>query len=332
MYDYLIVGAGISGLYFANELTKKNIKNFKIIEQKGRIGGRIKTISINDCIKYDSGALRIASSHTNMLRLIKELKLDKYLVDFNPEHKYFINNKLLKSNKNNNLSSIIKKIDKLPKNKRISNTFEGVSYTVSDYNNVQNARIKFGYDVTFEKQNCNDFLSKCKNYDNKYFIMSCGLTEICKKLVTNIGEDKLDKLTMLLDFHYNKNHYVVKTTKKTYKTKKLILAIPKCNLLKIPALKLSDNILNSVTTNNYMRIFALYPKINGKTWFHNINKIITDLPIRKIVPINKENGLIQISYSDGDFANIFNNSNINDYLQKMIDKYLKNNFPQNKNS
>ena len=37
--------------------------------------------------------------------------------------------------------------------------------------------------------------------------------------------------------------------------------------------KLSDNILNSVTTNNYMRIFALYPKINGKTWFHNINKI-----------------------------------------------------------
>ena len=214
MYDYLIVGAGISGLYFANELNKKNIKNFKIIEQKGRIGGRIKTISINDCINYDSGALRIASSHKNMLNLVKELKLERYLIDFNPEHKYFINNKLLKSNKNNNLSSIIKKIDKLPKNKRISNTFEGESYNVTDYNNVQNARIKFGYDVTFEKQNCNDFISKCKNYDNKYFIMSCGLTEICKKIVMNIGEDKLDKLTMLLDFNYNKNHYVIKTTKK----------------------------------------------------------------------------------------------------------------------
>ena len=38
MYDFLIVGAGISGLYFANELTKKNIKNFKIIEQKGGEG------------------------------------------------------------------------------------------------------------------------------------------------------------------------------------------------------------------------------------------------------------------------------------------------------
>ena len=98
MLDYLIVGAGISGLYFANELKKKNINNFLILEQKGRIGGRIKTISINDCIKYDSGALRIASSHKNILKLIKELKLDNYLVDFNPEHKYLINNKLLKSN------------------------------------------------------------------------------------------------------------------------------------------------------------------------------------------------------------------------------------------
>ena len=41
MYDYLIVGAGISGLYFANELKKRNIENFIILEQKGRIGGRI---------------------------------------------------------------------------------------------------------------------------------------------------------------------------------------------------------------------------------------------------------------------------------------------------
>ena len=47
IYDYIIVGSGVSGLYFASLLCKKT-DNFIILEKKGRIGGRIKTVSY-DC-------------------------------------------------------------------------------------------------------------------------------------------------------------------------------------------------------------------------------------------------------------------------------------------
>jgi len=46
--DHIIIGAGISGLYTAISLEKKNISNFLILEKNCNIGGRIKTFAINN--------------------------------------------------------------------------------------------------------------------------------------------------------------------------------------------------------------------------------------------------------------------------------------------
>ena len=71
MYDVLIIGAGLSSLYFANQL--KN-KKYIILEKKGIIGGRIKTRSLDlshKTLYYELGAHRIHSSHEKVLKLIK---------------------------------------------------------------------------------------------------------------------------------------------------------------------------------------------------------------------------------------------------------------------
>ena len=46
--DHIIIGAGISGLYTALNLEKKNISNFLVLEKNCNIGGRIKTFPINN--------------------------------------------------------------------------------------------------------------------------------------------------------------------------------------------------------------------------------------------------------------------------------------------
>ena len=112
--------------------------------------------------------------------------------------------------------------------------------------------------------------------------------------------------------------YIVITNKRKYITKKLIITIPKENLFKIDFLKQNLKYLESVSSSPYIRIFAQYPKINGKFWFQDINYTVTDTSIRKIIPENYENGLIQVCYNDNDSANYIRNIIANGNLKKFF--------------
>ena len=140
IYDYIIVGAGISGLYFSYKLKNNNNNNFIILEKKPRLGGRIKTINMG-CFSYDAGAVRISKSHKKTISLIKELKLTNQLIELSNRKTYFINNKFIKSN-NKELNDIIKKGKKLNKNLRISNTFQGIGELISTSEKTNLAIIK----------------------------------------------------------------------------------------------------------------------------------------------------------------------------------------------
>ena len=58
-----------------------------------------------------------------------------------------------------------------------------------------------------------------------------------------------------------------------------------------------------------MRIYARYPldKKTKKPWFHNIKRTITNNHIRQIIPINYDDGVIMISYTDLYNAEYWNN-------------------------
>lgn len=45
-HKVIIIGAGMAGLSAANHLIKNGITDFKILEARGRIGGRILSIDI----------------------------------------------------------------------------------------------------------------------------------------------------------------------------------------------------------------------------------------------------------------------------------------------
>lgn len=81
-YDFVIVGAGIGGLYLGHLLEQQK-KSYFILETLPRVGGRIQTC-YKDGVSFELGAARILSNHYRALGLIEELGLET-------EEQYFSN-------------------------------------------------------------------------------------------------------------------------------------------------------------------------------------------------------------------------------------------------
>jgi hypothetical protein len=83
MYDLIVVGGGIAGLYSIYKYIKltncKGPSKFRkdkilLIESSSRLGGRIKTVH-NKGQTYESGAGRFSNNHHLLMELIEELNL-----------------------------------------------------------------------------------------------------------------------------------------------------------------------------------------------------------------------------------------------------------------
>jgi len=69
---YIIIGAGLSGLTTAHQLTKGGEGDFILLEGRNEIGGRIKTLN-----GMDLGATWLQGHHQYLAQLMKDLKIEK---------------------------------------------------------------------------------------------------------------------------------------------------------------------------------------------------------------------------------------------------------------
>lgn len=110
-----------------------------------------------------------------------------------------------------------------------------------------------------------------------------------------------------------------------------ISALPKQALEIIPYFKpLVKPFLKHLICTPMCRIFAKYKlRDDGKVWFHNIVKVTTNNNLRMVLPIDYQNGVIMISYSDTKFADYWNRlfiSSGKSGVHKQIIHYIKLSF------
>jgi hypothetical protein len=79
MYDTIIIGGGISGLYTAYQLSKMGIENILVLEKSNSLGGRVYTYH-DKHMTVDAGAGRFHLEHTLLIQLIRELGLSGKMV------------------------------------------------------------------------------------------------------------------------------------------------------------------------------------------------------------------------------------------------------------
>jgi monoamine oxidase len=104
------------------------------------------------------------------------------------------------------------------------------------------------------------------------------------------------------------------------------MTIKRKDYIDIPYFQKYEKLLNTVSDGHLMRIYAQYKDV----WFKDLPKTLSDNKIQFIIPIDYENGLIQISYSDSYNAKFWNNLKNKKEVKKHLKIQLNKMFP-NKN-
>ena len=379
-YDYVIVGAGISGLYTAHQLYKKYPSaKICILEATNYIGGRLHSIKYDGLI-MDGGGARFNTEQHRIISLIKELGLWDKVIPISGDTTYMPINDMPNSKSSNELKTNFPTIDdfivymkKYIKEKHIKrdaliNTTIldfAVEHFSKDYPKIKQYLINiYPYYSELGVLNAVEGINLFSNEfsdKTKYFILNGGLEQLAEFIYNKLLELKksnkcnidIYKETPVLEISEGlclKNRQTGHIIKSEYKEKeikiianKLILTIPKNKLLQIKITmnsiknnngqdridKLFKNI-NSVQNEPLYRIYARYPldKKTHKVWFDGMGKISTNLPIKYIIPVNYEKGVIMISYTDSKFAKYWIKQVSEGTFEATLNKQLKQLFPE----
>ena len=336
----IIVGAGITGLYLAFKLIKyKNVNpnDILIIDKSDRIGGRIYTYQ-NKGYKYDVGAGRLGKKQKLVMKLIKEFDLTDKIYDITGDKNYFIDNKLLNENellkyydsKFSSISKLWKYVIDYKSNQDLTKmNFHNYVSTFLSTNEVKVLDRSLGYVNEIYRLNAYDAIYTLKKdfdvEDNSFFILIGGLSIIYEKIYEYLKQKNV-KIILKCDLlDIDDTNKLIKTNKNNYKYTELYLAICKKGYMTIPYFNKYNELLDTVSVGNLLRIYAKYD-VNKNKWIKDIKKTLTDNKLQFIIPIDNKSGLIQISYSDDYIANYWNILTTNQIKTNLV-KYLKEIYP-----
>ena len=332
-YDIAVIGGGIAGLYCAYKLSK--YKKVILFDERNYIGGRIYTHPM----QYEVGAARFNNNHKLLLELIDEFGLTS--IPISKEMDYIKcskkqNQKLV--NAHSELDKMLSYVLKNTKNKselRNITFYEHIVNILKSQKEADELVNIFGYYSEIKKMNAFDAYNTFKNdfRDIQYFFLKEGLSYLCEKL-----KDKIEKngSYVYLNSYVNsveKHDELFVITRKNYKTsiqtKNVIFAIKPHQLKLFPILGPIHHLTKAVYNAPLIRIYAIYDK---PIWFKNIKRTTTNNLLRQIIPINRERGLIMVSYTDGIDTKPFLNDKYtlktNNELKRIVKENLRIVFPE----
>lgn len=354
IYDYLIAGGGIAGLYTAYRIIKHSpTTKICILEASNRLGGRLHSIHLEEGATIEAGGARFNTQQHRILSLIHELKLDSKKIPIPSGSKYITSRRNYDSHLENIFPEIDDIITKLANhihqhhisdNQLINTNLLELIHTIYSpkYPTIKNYLIaRYPYYSELHSLNAleglalftHEFSSKMQ-----YFILAGGL----EQLITSISHH-LEKCPSV-EIHLNQpletisvsdnSIYNLLSHNKVYEANKVILALPQPALMKIKFLTQNPSIrrlIKAIQPEPLYRIYARYPldKATRKVWFANMPKVVSNLPIKYIIPSDVEKGIIMISYTDSRFARYWFNKLItgDDILEKELSRQLKLLFP-----
>lgn len=260
-YEYVIIGAGISGTLISYELSKIfNDKKILLINREKEAGGRTLTTINKMGELIELGAMRIPESHKQTLKLCQQINvaLESFRGEFDLDNVYQFKkyySRYEKDVKFDTRKMLIRSVAKycnieqgvdsnlnwLMLNMSTRMASKGIKLNEISFNEWiriimdKNDRELFWILTGYEHMKNKDlsfiasFLTNNNTVESKYYKPIKGMQEITKKLKKlykeNKGEINFESTVKRIDFHEQK--YEVKTTdnKKVY-AKNLIIAIP----------------------------------------------------------------------------------------------------------
>ena len=288
-YDYIIVGAGISGLLAASKISKRYPKaKVAVMEAYGSLGGRVQSYR-KDGLSWEKGAGRIHSSHKMVKDLVNKYGLTPVKIPDSTSSWPAI------------ASIIIESCSKLSKQELQLNTLKEILNKVLNPKTVKHMLSQFPYTSEISSLRADLALESFRKelgVSTGYFYT---LAEGLQALTDNLAAEAKVKYFFdhrLTSFKYGTPTTLIFSTKEDtveFTAKKVILAIHSEGLKGISQFK-NLPILKKITMNPLLRIYGVFPS----PWFSQIPRTVTDSPLRHVIPINAKKGTIMTSYTDGE--------------------------------
>ena len=305
MYDYIIIGGGISGFYCGLELIKRNKnKNINIVlcEKYKTSGGRISTF-YKDSYKWEAGAGRISEKHTNVMNLASRYKHTLIPIGNTIVYKDACIEPILFES---NLPVFLAPLKMLDKKILSNSTIKELLTEIHGLAPTEYFLNRFPYRAEVEVLRADlaialfDTHGEMGSHDG-YFVSKDGLS----KLVDSMVKDYISKGGKVLynhecvDIKEEKNsinvqfHKGNKNTTIMLEGKKIICAMESESLRKIPFFK-EFKTLDYLRMEPLLRTYAIY----NKPWFSQYPRVVTSNPIRYFLPVDYTRGVAMVSYTD----------------------------------
>lgn len=341
IFDIIIIGGGISGLYNYTQLIDKN-KKIILLEKNDYYGGRIFQIEDNINSRnysFPAGAARFNLNHKHVIELLKNFNL----LDFRKDKPIsadmdFIDTKnnfpksFQKYNGFHFIDKVIKKSKNYSETQLRSINFKQLASLILKKDELEYMLVASGYSGQLKKMNAFDALKlftydirpDLPYYNGKFNVLIERIVKYLKNKNANIN---LNSFVKDITYDKNKHLYKIQYNNKTIHGEKIIFCIPKPALLNINILKPIHCILDkSVSCKSLCRTYAVFKKKD--IWYQNLKKkVITNNQLRYIIPMGPDNEVIMISYTDDIYTKYWKNiRNNQEKLKKSIVRLIKNTY------
>jgi len=298
IYDVIIIGGGISGLYSFYKIKQlyKNKCKCLLLEKDNRLGGRAGNYNFHGSqIAIGAGILR-KNKDKLLINLCKKLKvpLNEFIVNINYDK---IKSKIP-------IINIIKTINKLKSSmktlsgkKRRNFTFKQYFMSIFGKKYYDNFKKTLGY-TDYENEDMEEVINHYGMDDNVSGWKGYGLSWslLVEKLCQCIGKKNIKMNTSVEKIKLENNDiYKITTNNKTYYAKKIIIGTTIDTIKKL----VKSNIYNNIGGQPFLRIYGIFEKKCIPILKNEVNSTtIVNSPLYKIIPINPDKGIYMIVYSD----------------------------------
>ena len=337
IFDTIIIGGGISGLYTNLELCNQRDKTL-LLEMSPVFGGRIYQYEDNE-VSFPAGAARFNKNHKRVIKLLKRFNLLDFRKDNgSPSNIDFIDSKKHFHPKYRNKTGFeyIKKILRVVETSRHTDilrkyTFQEYASKYLDKDDVDFLLVASGYSGQLKHMNMFDAYNLFKygirddvRFYSGYFqhLVSSIVQELKNKGARMLLNSRVTDV-VLDDIN---DCYLVQYNNISRRAKRVVFALPQPALLKIKLLNPIHSILRgAINCKTLCRVYAKFKPED--IWFKEINKTVTNNALRYIIPMDREHGTIMISYTDDIYCEYWKKrQNNQSKLKKSVVELVKKTF------
>lgn len=333
-YDIVIIGGGIAGLYSAYTIMKLSPNTrFVVLEKykKNWLGGRMNTELFYDTpIVTGAGVIR-KKKDTFLMNLIRELDIPMTESKFNPHFPETFSPVDVK--KVMTYLRGVYKSDKYISKDSKSVTFKQFAEPILGKEDYHRFITTVGY-TDYENEDAFETLYHYGMEDNTccWDIIHIYWKQLITQLCNSIGMKNIKTSSDVIKIQKVQNspcQFVIETKKgTTYVCNKVIMATTIESLRKLMPTSLKNNIYHQIEGQPFLRLYGKFNKKSISIMKDFVPRYtIVEGPLQKIIPMNSDNGIYMISYSDNNNAKFLKNHLENtpenrDYFCRLIEKAL----------